>query len=68
MEHIDLKIYLVLKEYRTGRKIYDPIILLKVILFAFIEHSYVSVREIEKLFKNRQRSNIFQNEKGLYGK
>ena len=64
MEHIDLKRYLVLKEYRTGRKRYDPIILLKVILFAFMEHGYVSVREIEKLCKTDIRfMYLLQNEK-----
>ena len=51
LEHIDLKRYLAAKESRTGRKRYDPEILLKVILFAFMEHGYVSVREIEKLCK-----------------
>lgn len=51
LEHIDLKRYLAIKESRTGRKRYDPEILLKVILFAFMEHGYVSVREIEKLCK-----------------
>lgn len=51
MDHIDLKRYLVVKENRTGRKRYDSEILLKVILFAFMEHGYVSTREIEKLCK-----------------
>lgn len=49
MEHIDLRKYLAVKESRTGRKRYSPEILLKVILFAFMEHGYVSVREIAKL-------------------
>lgn len=49
MEHIDLRKYLAVKESRTGRKRYDPEILIKVILFAFMEKGYVSVREIEKL-------------------
>lgn len=52
MEHIDLKKYLAVKESRKGRKRYDSEILLKVILFAFMEHGYVSVREIEKLCNN----------------
>lgn len=51
MENIDLKKYLAVKESRIGRKRYDPEILLKVILFAFMEYGYVSVREIEKLCK-----------------
>lgn len=64
MEHIDLKRYLVLKEYRTGRKRYDPIILLKVILFAFMEHGYVPVREIEKICKTDIRfMYLLQDEK-----
>ena len=51
MEHIDLKKYLAVKESKTGRKRYDSEILLKVILFAFMERWYVSVRAIEKLCK-----------------
>ena len=51
MEHIDLRKYLVTEEHKTGRKRYDPEILLKVILFAFMERGYASVREIEKLCK-----------------
>lgn len=51
LNQIDLKRYLVIKENRTGRKRFDSEILLKVILFAFMEHGYVSVREIEKLCK-----------------
>ena len=51
MEHVDLRKYLAVKESRTGRKRYDSEILLKVILFAFMERGYVSVREIVKLCK-----------------
>lgn len=51
MDHIDLKKHLAVKESRTGRKRYNPEILLKVILFAFMERGYISVREIEKLCK-----------------
>lgn len=51
IKHIDLRKYLAVKESRTGRKRYDPEILIKVILFAFMEKGYVSVREIEKLCK-----------------
>ena len=51
MEHIDLRKYLVTEENKTGRKRYDSEILLKVILFAFMERGYASVREIEKLCK-----------------
>lgn len=38
MNQIDLKRYLVVKENRTGRKRFDSETLLKVILFAFMEH------------------------------
>ena len=48
---IDLKRYLVIKENRTGRKRFDSETLLKVILFAFMEHGYVSTRQIAKLCK-----------------
>ena len=51
MENIDLRKYLAVKESRTGRKRYSPEILLKIILFAFMENGYVSTREIEKLCK-----------------
>ena len=51
MENIDLREYLAVKESRTGRKRYSPEILLKIILFAFMENGYVSTREIEKLCK-----------------
>lgn len=39
----------------TVRKRFDSEILLKVILFAFTEHGYVSTREIEKLCKTEIR-------------
>ena len=51
LNQIDLKRYLVIKENKTGRKRFNSEILLKVILFAFMEHGYVSTREIEKLCK-----------------
>lgn len=41
--HIDLKKYLAVKESRTGRKRYDSKTLMKIILFAFVEHGYISV-------------------------
>ena len=43
--------HLVIEENRKGRKRFDGETLLKVILFAFMEHGYVSTREIEKLCK-----------------
>ena len=51
LNQIDLKRYLVVKENKKGRKRFDSETLLKVILFAFMEHGYVSTREIEKLCK-----------------
>ena len=51
MNQIDLKRYLVIKENRAGRRRFDSETLLKVILFGFMEHGYVSTREIEKLCK-----------------
>ena len=51
MDHVDLNKYLAVKESRTGRPRYDSEKLLKVILFAFMEHGYCSVRDIEKLCK-----------------
>lgn len=51
LSQIDLKRYLVVEENKIGRKRFDSEILLKIILFAFMEHGYVSVREIEKLCK-----------------
>ena len=51
MDHIDLNQYLAVQERSTGRSKYDSTILLKVILFAFMEHGYTSVRMIEKLCK-----------------
>ena len=51
LENIDLYKYLAVEESKTGRKRYDPEILLKVTLFAFMEYGYASVRQIEKLCK-----------------
>lgn len=51
MVHIDLKKYYVNKENIIGRPRYDAEKLLKVILFAFMENGYSSLREIEKLCK-----------------
>ena len=51
MDCIDLRKYLAAPESRIGRKRYNSEILLKVILFAFMEKGYASVREIEKLCK-----------------
>ncbi|SKA72146.1 hypothetical protein SAMN02745111_02308, partial [Eubacterium uniforme] len=48
MDHIDLTPYFVEgKGYKTGRPRCDAEKLLKVILFAFMENGYCSLREIE---------------------
>ena len=46
MDHIDLNKYLTIEERRPGRPRYDQKTLLKIILFAFMENGYASVREI----------------------
>ena len=51
MNHIDLSKYLTTEERRTGRPRYEEETLLKVILFAFMENGYESLRKIEKLCK-----------------
>jgi transposase len=51
MEQIDLYKYFVGKGNRTGRPRFDCIKLLKIILFAFMENGYASLRNIEKLCK-----------------
>ncbi len=48
LSHIDLNKYLTVKERRTGRPRYDEETLLKIILFAFMENGYASLRNIEK--------------------
>ena len=52
MNHIDLSKYFVEKGYKTGRPRCDEQKLLKVILFAFMEHGICSLRKIEKLCRN----------------
>ena len=49
MAHVDLKQYFAPKERRTGRPEYDREKLLKIVLFAFMENGYCSVRKIQKL-------------------
>ena len=52
MDHIDLSEYFVeAKGYKTGRPRCDAEKLLKVILFAFMENGFCSLREIEKFCK-----------------
>ena len=49
MAHIDLQKYFVEKGHETGRPKYDREKLLKIVLFAFMEFGYCSVRFIQKL-------------------
>lgn len=49
MAHIDLQKYFVEKGHETGRPRYDREKLLKIVLFAFMEFGYCSVRFIHKL-------------------
>jgi len=49
MAHIDLNKYFVEKGHETGRPRYDREKLLKIVLFAYMEYGYCSVRFIQKL-------------------
>ncbi len=49
MAHIDLQKYFVKKGHETGRPRYDREKLLKIVLFAFMEFGYCSVRFISRL-------------------
>ena len=51
MEQIDLYKYFAGKGNKTGRPRFDSVKLLKIILFAFMENGYASLRSIEKLCK-----------------
>ena len=55
MDHIDLSKYFVeAKGYKTGRPRCDAEKLLKFILFAFMEHGFCSLRDIEKLCRTEE--------------
>ena len=51
MEKIDLQKYFVGKGNKMGRPRFDCIKLFKIILFAFMENGYASLRNIKKLCK-----------------
>ena len=51
MNHIDLRKYIVTEEHTTSRHRYDSETLLRIILFAFMEYGYPSLRAIEKSCK-----------------
>ena len=48
---IDFTEFFAIKERRTGRTRYNPITMLKIILFSFMENGYLSLRNIEKSCK-----------------
>ena len=50
-DHLDIQKYIVADSYSTGRPCYDPVKLLRVILFAFMENGYCSLRSIERFCK-----------------
>ena len=58
IDHIDLNKYLTTEDRRTDRPRYDEETLLKVILFAFMEKGYESLRKIGKLCKTDSRHRI----------
>ncbi len=51
MSQIDLRKYFAVKESKMGRPRFDCVKMLKIILFAFMENGYASLRNIEKLCK-----------------
>jgi len=51
MDHIDLSSYFVEKGCRMGRPRCDAVKLLKIVLFAFMEGGYETLRQLEKLCK-----------------
>ena len=51
IRHIDQQRYFVAKEHKTGRPPYDREKLIKVVLVAFMEEGYESLRKIKKLCK-----------------
>ena len=51
VDSIDFTKYFAVKESKTGRPKYNPTIMLKVILFSFMENGYLSLRKMEKSCK-----------------
>ena len=48
MDSIDFTSLFAVEESKTGRPRYNPTIMLKIILFSFMENGYLSLRNIEK--------------------
>ena len=51
MDSIDFTSYFAVEESKTGRPKYNPTIMLKIVLFSFMENGYLSLRKIEKSCK-----------------
>ena len=51
VDSIDFTKYFAVKESKTGRPRYNSTIMLKIILFSFMENGYLSLRNIEKSCK-----------------
>lgn len=51
VDSIDFTSYFAVEESKTGRPRYNPIIMLKIILFSFMENGYLSLRNMEKSCK-----------------
>ena len=47
MEEIEITKYLKVNTYRVGRNGYNPVNLLKTILFGFMDKGYISLRELD---------------------
>ena len=48
VDSIDFTSHFAVEESRTGRPRYNPTVMLKIILFSFMENGYLSLRNIEK--------------------
>ena len=51
VDSIDFTSYFAVEESKTGRPKYNPTIMLKIVLFSFMENGYLSLRKIEKSCK-----------------
>lgn len=62
MEEIDLNKYLKnIPEYITGRNRYNPVDMLKTVLFAFADNGYCSLRKLEDNCKVNMRYMYLMN-------
>ena len=51
VDSIDFTSYFAVEESKAGRPRYNPMVMLKIILFSFMENGYLSLRNIEKSCK-----------------